>query len=71
MTYCEIGLKKEHNLFVVKMKKNVMTGINMKTVKAQIFLKVSKKPFVHASLVAMMMLFVMDVCVQYAKKQAQ
>ena len=67
----EIDMKKKHNLFVVKMKKNVMVGISMKMVRVQRFLKVYKRLFVHASHAAMIMPFVMDVCVQYAKKQVQ
>jgi hypothetical protein len=65
----EIDLKKKHNLFVVKMKKNVMVGVSMKMERVQIFLRVFRNPFVHALHVAMMMPFVMDACAQYAKKQ--
>jgi len=48
--------------------KNVMLGSTMKMFKAQTFLRDLKNPIVHASHVAMMIHFAMDVCVQFVKR---
>lgn len=63
------SLKNKINLFAIMKMKKMTIGATTKIKNHLMFLKEFKKHFVHVLLVAMTILFAMDVCVQYAKIQ--